>query len=95
MATGEQLAHETKKYSDKKIKLTPFGIDTDLFSPGPEVLKRSLIKIGIHKSLKKVYNISALVEMTSLLRKRGYDVELHIAGEGPEKSPLAFNSRKT
>ena len=55
MSTSVIMKEETNKYTDKKIEVTPFGVDTEKFYPGEveRLFSDRDIVIGTIKSLKE------------------------------------------
>lgn len=83
-STSNCMAEETKKYTDKKIYITPFGVDTKKFYPLN--LKKNELILGTVKTLDTKYGIEYLIKGVNELIKRGYkDFEYHIYGNGPKK----------
>ncbi|MEX0811441.1 MAG: glycosyltransferase [Chitinophagales bacterium] len=83
LSTSEVMGIETKKYTDKKVEITPFGVDTDVFKkrekpPGNEII------IGTVKALEYKYGIDTLLETFELLIKKRPEsnFKLYIAGDG-------------
>jgi L-malate glycosyltransferase len=91
LSTSKIMAAETRKYIpiNKPIKITPFGIDTELFSPTksrngePEYLT-----IGVIKTLENIYGIDILIEAFLLLSQQYSNLKLLIIGNGSQLSPL-------
>ncbi len=92
LSTSKAMAEETKKYTNKKIYITPFGVDRRIFKPIREIKdnneKRSNILIGTVKSLEPQYGIKYLIKAFALLKKEYDNVKLEIAGDGSEKKEL-------
>lgn len=95
-STSQVMAREIKKYTKKKVLLTPFGIDYKKFRPMPELKPRERIIIGTIKTLEKKYGIHYLIQAFSLLLKKypSIPLELHIGGEGSLKEELKGLSKK-
>jgi glycosyltransferase involved in cell wall biosynthesis len=74
--------------SPERIGVIPNGVDTNRFSPGAERPVRKGVVVGTAGSLTAVKNQAMLVEACSALADRGLDVDLRIAGEGPERDRL-------
>lgn len=89
LSTSHCMAKETKKYTDKDIYVTPFGVDLELFKPTEKTDKQSFT-IGNIKSLRPVYGIDTLIRAFAILKEknRELDLRLQIAGEGPVKGEL-------
>ncbi|MDD5552186.1 MAG: glycosyltransferase [Candidatus Pacebacteria bacterium] len=95
-STSQVMAREIKKYTKKKVLLTPFGIDYKKFRPMPELKPKEKIIIGTIKTLEKKYGIHYLIQSFSLLFKkyRNIPLELHIGGGGSLKEELQKLSEK-
>lgn len=85
-STGSQMKKEIQKYTNKEILLTPFGINTKVFSG--EKIQHDGIIIGISKSLEFIYGIDLLIKSFGILCKKYDNIFLEIAGEGTEKDNL-------
>lgn len=95
-STSQVMAREIKKYTKKKVLLTPFGIDYKKFRPIQELKPKEKIIIGTIKTLEKKYGIHHLIQAFSLLKKKhpSIPLELHIGGEGSLKEELQKLSEK-
>lgn len=82
-STSECMAKETRKYVDKDIFVTPFGVDINKFKKIKNTNKDNFI-IGTVKTLEDKYGIDYLIKGFALFKKKyEYDkMELHIAGKG-------------
>lgn len=92
LSTSYAMASEAKKYTDKEILITPFGIETDNFINNG-IRGRSATKpfvFGTIKSLEKVYGIEYLIKAFALFTVRnGKDnVLLYIVGGGSQEEYL-------
>lgn len=90
-STSYAMERETKKYTNKQIMITPFGVDMSLFSPSSEKEKDSgKLVIGTVKALEKKYGIDVLLEaipsVVDSLNDR--EVEVRIAGKGKYEAEL-------
>lgn len=91
LSTSHMMAVETQKYlpnNDKPLYITPFGVDTTLFSPVDRVDKTQHVTIGVIKTLEKIYGIDILIEAFSLLCQKYSNIKLLIIGNGSELSSL-------
>ena len=92
-STSVVMAQEIKKYVDRKVEITSFGIDTEQFKPkkkpNPEDGKEEFI-IGTVKRLEDKYGIDTLISSFAKFRKRYPDknMKLYIVGDGSEKKKL-------
>jgi glycosyltransferase involved in cell wall biosynthesis len=75
--------------SSHQIGVIPNGVDTERFSP-PNRSKDSVgrLIVGSVGNLTAVKNQAMLLRAFSILISRGADLELRIAGEGPERPAL-------
>lgn len=90
LSTSEAMAQETRKYTDKPIAITPFGVDMELFSPDKRDRSAGGFVIGTVKGLERKYGIDTLLRAVAELHGRRPDlgVELRIAGAGTQESEL-------
>ena len=87
-STSKDMARETNKYTDKKIYITPFGVDMDFFSK-IEKNKKNKFTIGTIKTLEKKYGIDYLVKGFKLVKENNNeDIVLKIAGSGSQMDNL-------
>lgn len=88
-ATRQTLATDIG-VSPQRIDVIPNGVDTARFFPAAES-KRSgrRLVIGTVGSLKPIKNQSMLIQAVAGLARSGLDVELRIAGAGPDAARLA------
>ena len=86
LSTSEIMKEETKKYTNKNIEVTPFGIDTERFSPRKveSLFSDNDIVIGTIKSLEKKYGIEYLIRAFYLVKRynKNYSLKLLIVGKG-------------
>ena len=92
LSTSHVMAEETRKYTPKKILITPFGIDTTLFKPdktGQPSMSDSII-IGTTKALEPEYGIEYLIRAFGYLKEKHPDLSLKliIAGGGSLEQDL-------
>jgi len=80
LATSYYLAEETNKYTNKKISITSFGIDTDKFKPKivDPIFKENDIVIGTVKSMERKYGIEYLIKSYSILKRNHPDKNLKL-----------------
>jgi len=96
LSTSNVMAVETKKYTDKDIEVTPFGINTEIFKP--EKINRADstpfsendIVVGTIKWLEKIYGIDYLIRAFSIVLYRHPELPLKllIVGDGSERRNL-------
>lgn len=82
-----------RQYSDidKKIYITPFGVDTDKFKKINLQRKSNEFRIGIVKTLKPKYGIADLILAFSKLKNNmnsKLNIKLYIYGDGEQRAEL-------
>lgn len=89
LSTSHVMAKETKKYTDKPIVITPFGVDVELFKPSTHKESEEFV-IGNVKTLRPKYGIDVLIKAADIVFKNNPDkkIRLDIYGEGPQKEEL-------
>jgi len=90
LSTSNIMALETKKYTNKEVFVTPFGVDCEAFKPLPELKPKDKMIIGTIKALKPKYGIEYLIRAFKILSDRHPDMplELWIGGEGYLRTDL-------
>lgn len=89
LSTSKIMGEETKRYTNKNIEITPFGVDIDFFKPMTNVIKdKDKIIIGTVKSLEIKYGIEYLIKAFGELRKTYSNIELEIGGDGSQRDVL-------
>ena len=95
-STSKAMAEESRKYTNKKIDITPFGVDMELFNPNLRNREDSEFVVGTVKSLTPKYGIDYLIKAVASVKKERPDIpiKLRIAGKGEkewEYRQLAIN----
>ncbi len=98
LSTSQVMADEAKRYTNKSIEVTPFGIDPDKFyskkvnSP----FHKDDIVIGTVKTLEEKYGIAYLIRAFSILKKKHPDMPLKllIVGGGSQRDLLQKSVRE-
>ncbi|MEQ8154573.1 MAG: glycosyltransferase family 4 protein [Clostridiaceae bacterium] len=90
MSTSNCMAGELAQYTNKKIYITPFGVDMNKFKVKEKEGNENEIVVGIVKSLEKVYGIDVLIKAFSIAdRKLPYkNLKLKIGGKGTLEKEL-------
>jgi glycosyltransferase involved in cell wall biosynthesis len=92
LSTSRAMAVQTRRYIDRDIPVTPFGIDVDQFRPKPveSPFAPSDIVIGTVKVLAEKYGIQYLIRAFALVKKKHSDLPLKllIVGGGPQEAFL-------
>lgn len=86
-STSKSMAIETNKYTNKKIEITPFGIDMDLFNPNKRKIDGSEKKdfvVGTIKALTTKYGIEEILRAVAIVKNTYPEInlKLRIAGKG-------------
>ena len=91
-STSHVMAEQTKKFTNKEIKVIPFGIDADKFRPmnAEFLFDKEDIVIGTIKSLEKKYGIEYLIKAFKILKDVSQipHLKLLIVGKGSEEIHL-------
>ncbi len=89
LSTSKIMSEEIKKYSDKEIITTPFGIDLEKFR-WIEKSESDSIRIGAIKSLESIYGIDVLVDAFYRVRQMRSKLKfsLYLAGDGSMRDEL-------
>ena len=84
-STSKAMAEEAGKYTKKPFEITPFGVNTDLFTPEKRNRENDDFVIGTVKSLSPPYAIDLLLKAAALVKKEQPHIPLkvRIAGNGP------------
>lgn len=87
LSTSYIMANETKKYTNKPIEITPFGVDVNLFKPSNISLPSNVFRIGNVKALTPKYGIDILIKSFAILLDKNprKDLILEIYGDGPNR----------
>lgn len=92
LSTSEVMAVETKKYTDKEVIVTPFGIELDKFKPLKvnSLFDKNDIVIGTVKTLEEKYGIEYLIKAFAIVKdKHKYlPLKLLIVGAGSLSTAL-------
>lgn len=89
LSTSKVMANETRKYTDKDIDITPFGVDTNLFKKiNINASNEREFIVGIVKTLSPKYGIDILIKAFKLLTDRNINIKLKliIIGDGPNRA---------
>lgn len=88
-STSQAMADETHKYTNKKIEITPFGVDMELFNPGKRVREMdNYYVVGTVKTLTPKYGIDYLLKAIAIINNEHPEIpiRLRIAGKGEQKT---------
>ncbi|MCB2308241.1 glycosyltransferase [Clostridium estertheticum] len=90
-STSYNMAEETRKYYNKEIMITPFGVNIDKFKCYTPILSNSNITIGVIKGLEKIYGIEYLIDgFSKAIREYqgSKELKLLIVGDGTQRIKL-------
>ncbi|MGQ9798932.1 MAG: glycosyltransferase [Ignavibacterium sp.] len=91
-STSKIMANETNRYTNKKIRIIPFGVDTNIFKPFPvkKIFDEDTLVLGTVKSLSIKYGIEYLLEAFQLIKKKVPEkkIKLILVGDGTLKVSL-------
>ncbi|WP_144509590.1 glycosyltransferase [Bacillus sp. FJAT-22090] len=86
-STSHVMAKETNLYTNKKVEVTPFGVDIEQFYPPEHAVETDeKIIVGTVKALEDKYGIADLVKGFALFHKEFPNSELLITGDGPQRA---------
>lgn len=92
-STSKAMAIETNKYTNKKIEITPFGVDMDLFNPNKKDSLKNInadgqFVVGTVKALTPKYGIDYLIKAVSIVKYEHPEIPifLRIAGRGEKEA---------
>ncbi len=92
LSTSKIMKIEANKYTNKKIEVTPFGIDLNIFKQlkNKKKTQDNSIYIGTIKSLEDVYGIDKLIRAFKIIKDRNKNlpIKLLIVGKGTKESAL-------
>lgn len=89
LSTSHVMAKEASLYTNKKIDITPFGVDIDLFKRSSSTPKGKFI-IGSVKSLSFKYGNEYLIRAFKVIKDNNpsLDCYLELVGRGPDERKL-------
>jgi len=90
IVSSKTLETASRKFTNKRINIIPFGINTELFKPKETKEDKEEIVIGTVKSLEEVYGIDTLICAFHLVRTKmpKKNLVLKIVGEGTKETVL-------
>lgn len=98
LSTSNIMTKEINNYTNKEIRCTPFGIDTDLFKSfyTDSLFAKKDFIIGTVKNLEKIYGIDTLIQSFKYLKEKHsqLNVKLLIIGDGSERKNLIELAKK-
>lgn len=96
-STSRAMAEEASKYTKKHFDITPFGVDTVLFSPEKRTRIDHDFVVGSVKGLSYTYGIDYLIRAVAIIRKEHPEIPIHlrIAGKGPDEQAFKQLARES
>lgn len=92
LSTSYAMSLETKKYTSKKIEITPFGIDLSVFKPQKveSLFEETDMVIGTVKTLEDNYGVEYLIRAFAIVKDHcpNLPLKLLIVGGGSLESNL-------
>lgn len=85
-STSHVMAKETNKYTDKKVFITPFGVDLTKFKPIDGLKTRERFTLGTVKALSDKYGIADLIHAFAKIHETYPNSDLLIVGDGPQRA---------
>lgn len=89
LSTSHVMGKQVARLADRDPIITPFGVDTHLFTPRPLGRPSHVVTIGIVKSLEAKYGVDLLIQAYAQVR-RSTDVQMKllIVGDGSMRERL-------
>ncbi len=90
LSTSRFMASEVARYTDREVRITPFGVDVDLFRPVSAVRPVGPMIVGSVKALEPQYGMDVVIRAFALTvsRWKGAPLRLEIVGRGHEEGRL-------
>ena len=89
-STSRAMAEEAAKYTGKHFEITPFGVDTELFSPNKRTRDAhdGTFVIGTVKGLSPAYGIDNILKAAAIIKESHPEIPLRvrIAGSGSHEA---------
>ncbi|WP_337864984.1 glycosyltransferase [Ignavibacterium sp.] len=97
-STSKVMGEETNKYTQKEIRIIPFGVDTHVFKPFEvkKIFEENTLVIGCVKSLSFKYGIEYLIDAFQIIKKKLPErkIKLLLVGDGLLKNDLMNRAKK-
>ena len=71
-----------------KIKMIPFGVDTELFKPQRDKIAVNYVTVLSNRNFFPIYNIETLVRAIPLAIKHNEKLKFMLIGDGPEEADI-------
>jgi len=88
ISISEDMAREIELYTNKNVRVIPWGVKIVNYSFNEKKWEGNTWRFATAKSLRPVYNIPTSIESFLQLKAKysSLKMELHVAGDGPERS---------
>ncbi|MEE3078194.1 MAG: glycosyltransferase family 4 protein [Bdellovibrionota bacterium] len=85
-STSESMANEIRKYTNKEVRITPFGIDLKLFYSERNVFDSDTYNIGLVKGMDVIYGIDILIKAFAIVKRNNptKNLYLNLYGKGKD-----------
>lgn len=96
LSTSHVMAEETRKYTDKDIEITPFGVDTSCFRKINGIQLVNEFVVGNVKTLEPQYGIDVLIEAFKIVIDNNplLKLRLEIYGKGAYRNEYEKLAKK-
>ncbi|MDG1332152.1 MAG: glycosyltransferase [Crocinitomicaceae bacterium] len=93
-STSRDMAQEAKKYVDREMIITPFGVDMNRFVLAEVKTMMEMTTIGTVKSLEEIYGVDRLVSLYAEYQSKvATPTRLYIYGDGSQKEALVAQAK--
>jgi len=85
LSTSKIMREELKKYTNKEVLVTPFGVDTTVFCKRDSQKKvKGVVDVGTIKAIEEKYGIIYIIEAAKILFEKRRDLvfKFHLIGSG-------------
>tara|TARA_B100000242_G_C43032422_1_gene481121 strand:+ start:594 stop:1667 length:1074 start_codon:yes stop_codon:yes gene_type:complete len=79
---------------EKKISISMFGVDTNLYKKSRTIFSSKSITIGSNRKFEKIYDINTFLEASKKLKSFSKSVKFLIAGDGSQKEEFVNYVKK-
>jgi glycosyltransferase involved in cell wall biosynthesis len=96
-STSRFMGAEVRRYTDKDVEVTPFGVDMTRFTPAAPRRRDpgDGVTIGLVKALEEKYGVRVLVDAFELVAGSHPDLRLTIVGGGSQRAALDATIRRS
>lgn len=98
LSTSDVMKGRVSEFTDKEISVTPFGVDTNRFSPQriePVFFPANSFVFGMVKSMEQIYGVDLLIRAFAELVHKGHEsIRLLLVGSGTKMDEYQNLSRE-